>query len=921
MKKVRQGRLSVVVILPLVLAAVVFPSISPRYPSARSVKATPRSHKSTSALTPVSQGKGRPPCKSCPPPILRKIYVPAIELPEARTCEIVLNSRSPNPIEVTPIFYTETGEQVVGKPLTLQSAEIRFARVDSLIPRHERNRHWGGMALSYVGGNLEVWAQITFHDVEGTGSIDETFNILGDQPSDTREAVWWMPKRSTAVLALGNSSDEPLQVTASFADGEAKQIEIAPFATEFIRRRAANGQGGNVDSVKLVTTSGSADAFRVAGFIMGGAKSFDSSIRFADTKKVAQPNLYATNLRLKNTEPRMVLKNTGLADISARPRFFSGAGENEKPVELPQITLRPSEIVDVDLTTLKQAFAARVDLDSVSLNVVSSGAPGNLIGAWYSMDKVNLLNYDVPLRDSGPIRNSTGSYPWRTDQDYTTIVNITNISDHPATFHVDIRFPGGHYYLPDRELAAFASATFDLRKIINEQKPDNQGNVIPLSATGGQFHWSLFRSPPESKFIGRSEVISVSNRVASSYSCPGCCPDSGPWGSFNPTNPVRLGNGFTASTSGVIYDGCTGIATNIGWFSMEFWMDNEAIASYYPGSGGSTAVQSLSPGETVLHGSWYWDNWESDGWSMCWETRGESEDQQPVQVFEVKILRNGSDITNTTTNVIVGQKMELVMQVLPEDDLAEGIQWTVPGTRLANYVANSSTGTVTPLSNLTDASVTYYWVDGADGRQVTLSLTVFGMPVTNTATFNVKRPTASITTSTGSVVVGTGWGDTEMSFGADPSHHGIDFSRSITIPSGFSGSTQYVQIATPFHRRQLNSGAWERFTGSGLDTTYPYGDLSPGVTADSPAEHLNSALLQASADDTFEMWLMFQPTGTGSIWVPLRKVTWSWSGTTSRSGITWTLNSSSHSTNPSDADSTTHPQWTRNTSSNNYVPE
>jgi hypothetical protein len=55
--------------------------------------------------------------------------------------------------------------------------------------------------------------------VGGRGSIDETFNILGDQPSDTREAVWWMPKGSTAVLALGNSSDTPLQVTASFSDG------------------------------------------------------------------------------------------------------------------------------------------------------------------------------------------------------------------------------------------------------------------------------------------------------------------------------------------------------------------------------------------------------------------------------------------------------------------------------------------------------------------------------------------------------------------------------------------------------------------------------------------------------------------------------------------------------------------------------
>jgi hypothetical protein len=633
MHVVRQRRFfsSPICILLLVIAAAVF-AIPKTYSSADSAKVTRSNSKPASLVTRVIQGQTPQRCSACPPPILRHIYVPAIELPEARTCEIVLNSRSPQPIEVTPTFYTETGDQIVGEPLQLQPAEIRFARVDSLIPRYARHNHWGGMSLSYVGGNLEVWAQITFHGVDGTGSIDETFNILGDQPSDTREAVWWMPKRSTATIALGNSSETPLQVTAYFPDGESKEIKIAPFGTEFIRRRAANDHGGNVDSVKLVTTASSADAFRVAGFIVGGGKSFDSSIRFADTKKTAQPNLYATNLRLKNTEPRMVLKNTGLLDISARPRFFSGAGKNENPVELPSITLRPNEIVDVDLTTLKEAVAARADLDSVSLSVVSSGAPGDLIGAWYSTDKLKLLTYDVPLRDSGPIRNSTGSYPWRTDQDYTTIVNITNISDHPATFHVDIRFPGGHYFLPDKELAAAATATFDLRKIISEQKPDNQGNVIPLSTTGGQFHWSIFRSLPESRFIGRSEVISVSNRVGSSYSCPSCCPDSGPWGSINPTSPVIVGNSFIGGTAGVIYDGCTGYATPIGWFSMEFWIDNESIASYDPDSGGSTTVTGLSLGETTLHGSWSWDNWESDGWSQCWETRGESEDSQPVNV-------------------------------------------------------------------------------------------------------------------------------------------------------------------------------------------------------------------------------------------------------------------------------------------------
>ncbi len=88
-------------------------------------------------------------CPSCPPPSGKRIYAPAIELREAERCEIVLNSRSANPIEVTPIFYTVNGDAVVMNPVHLQPAEIRFIPVESLMPEAMRGRQrWSGIALS-----------------------------------------------------------------------------------------------------------------------------------------------------------------------------------------------------------------------------------------------------------------------------------------------------------------------------------------------------------------------------------------------------------------------------------------------------------------------------------------------------------------------------------------------------------------------------------------------------------------------------------------------------------------------------------------------------------------------------------------------------------------------------------------------------
>ena len=874
----------------------------------------PDSKSGKSAITKKQQSDPRH-CRTCPGPTIRRIYAPAIELNEASRAEIVLNSRSPNPIEITPTFYTTDGEAVVGRTLQLQSAEIRFVSIQNLITAAHRGRHrWGGIALSYTGGVLEVWAQITFHDVEGKGSIDETFNILEEHGSDTLEAVWLAPEKSDATIALGNSSESPIHTTVEFSGGETKVIDIAPFATKFVRRRAnkSMGERTSVESVELHTT-GPEGSLRVAGFITSDDGNFNSSIRFYDPQRTSQPNLFATNLRLKNTKPKLVLKNTSYTEITAHPRFFPANGEQGNLVELPAITLAPQELVQVNLRSLTEAAASRTDLDSVSVQVLNSGAAGSLIGALYSIDKTSQILYDVPLRDSGKMRNSTGSYPWRVDDDYTTIVNITNISDQPASFIVDIRYPGGHYFLPAQELAARGTATFDLRKIISEQKPDNKGEVIPASVKGGQFHWSVFGGAASSKLIGRSEVVSLSKRVSSSYSCPSCCPDSGPFGGFSGPEWAPYNGYAFVNTHAEMMD-CNGFSTPMGDMSMDsMWMDDPSIASV-----SGMQVHGLSAGETNINGSWLYYFWYP-GPEDCYRGNDYGSDSTSMQVIRLDIKQNGNVITGTTQDVIVGQKISLTADIQPAGTTFSNPQWTVPGNRIAGYTANNTTGTVTQLSNTSGSSINFYWVDGGNGRQVQLSATINGQTVTASATFNVKRPTGQVTTQTGTVNVDNLALKLRYGTFIDNGINGIAFSSNITIPSGFSGSLKWVQIATPLRRRRLNSGAWERWTGAGLDTQFPYDTGS--TTNDSPETALESIYQEKTVNDSFEMWLMFLPDGTDSILVPLRKVNWSWAGDAVRSGQSWSLVSSSNTQNPSDADTTTYPTWTRNVTSNTWVSE
>jgi hypothetical protein len=76
----------------------------------------------------------------------------------------------------------------------------------------------------------------------------------------------------------------------------------------------------------------------------------------------------------------------------------------------------------------------------------------------------------------------------------------------------------------------------------------------------------------------------------------------------------------------------------------------------------------------------------------------------------------------------------------------------------------------------------------------------------------------------------------------------------------------------------------------------------------------------AAVQDSFQMWLMFMPTnGVNNIWVPLRKVSWGWSGTAMRNGASWVGSGSGAS--PIESDSTDLPTWTRKTSDNQWQNE
>jgi hypothetical protein len=374
--------------------------------SASSLVVAPARPASTNKIAPLSQQQVAGSCPRCQPPTPQVIYAPLFDLPELGASEIVLNCRSPQVLDMTPTFYTMSGVPFVGDVIHLQPAEMRFVDTKSLIPVRERNRHrWGGISFSYSGNPLEGWAQLTLHGLRGGGSANVFFAVLNQPRANIIEAVWWVPGESEALIALGNSSDQPIHANLIFSNGESQAADIAPFATEIVRRHSEDSGLTSSDDDRAAGVSinytGPAGSLIPTGFVSSANARFTSNIRFYNPPNVVQPNLYANNLRLKDDVPHMVLRNTSAGVITARPTFLTMSGAPADAVKLPPVMLAPNEVAEINLRPLLAAIRRRSDLDTVSVQVLNSGASGSLIGALYGVSSDTGVVYDVPLRDSG----------------------------------------------------------------------------------------------------------------------------------------------------------------------------------------------------------------------------------------------------------------------------------------------------------------------------------------------------------------------------------------------------------------------------------------------------------------------------------------------------------------------------------------
>jgi hypothetical protein len=153
-----------------------------------------------------------------------------------------------------------------------------------------------------------------------------------------------------------------------------------------------------------------------------------------------------------------------------------------------------------------------------------------------------------------------------------------------------ISFEGGSYTLGHMSVPGGQTMMYDIRGLRDSQRPDVNGNVIPVSVSEGKVHWSIQDAGIKS-LIGRLEQADMRNGLSTTVACGICCPDSHyrSWvspdfvtGSIGDTQQFRL---FRQ------YQNCFGDITSPSQdFTPNWSCDNTSVATIDSFSGFATAV-------------------------------------------------------------------------------------------------------------------------------------------------------------------------------------------------------------------------------------------------------------------------------------------------------------------------------------------
>ncbi|MBV9759730.1 MAG: hypothetical protein JO340_04110 [Acidobacteriaceae bacterium] len=256
------------------------------------------------------------------------------------------------------------------------------------------------------------------------------------------------------------------------------------------------------------------------------------------------------------------------------------------------------------------------------------------------------------------------------------------------------------------------------------------------------------------------------------------------------------------------------------------------------------------------------------------------EEGQAAGTINATIRLNGTAISSQQPgSIVIGQQATLSMDTGGES--VSQATWTVGGTTVASWPA----GAPPPTPNFNQNSPVFYWVPPYGGLSafptswsvpISVSGTLSnGTSVVGSASVTVLAPSVSVTPSSSDAIYLINASTVGAECGNTVSTYRMQLAPSVVPPSGISGTYEWVQVENSSGYTYVATDGTQHSCSisqplPGLDNANPYPNSTNAIFVDSPALAPQPTGKQTiTVSKSFSAVLMWQPSGSNSIWVPL----------------------------------------------------
>lgn len=533
------------------------------------------------------------------------------------------------PLTVTPSLYLSNGARYKLDPVTLEESGTAVISINEALAKH------GISSWATLSGYVEVeytwaWDPICV----SVTSIDPVHSVIfttGVQPSVVADlskrmtkpqvegmyavdGMWWKPEAGvTGFVALSNTAAEAVSARVQASDSAGRvlgdyAVRVSPHGTKIVALRALEKVPvGSAGGLRVLHT-GTVEGLLINGQLEDQSSGYSANLpfhySFTSTPQPTGPEAYAElGLMTGAADPMMqfpagtvftpfsVARNVSDQPISVTPSVYWMQGGTARSARLKPFTLLPAEAQNLDVPRLLADAGLQDFNGSVNLILEAEGKPRALLLASGSVDQKNTYVFQVLPRGVQESNAKTISY-WSTGNGDDTMVTVWNPADESQDYRFALFFAGGHYRFPIH-LEPRSTRVFNISEIIQNQIPDEDGNIIPATVHEGSAKISGSHADNEEILVALDAGTYNVRKATCSYYCISC---DGEVLAFAIITPFSMAKGGTRQLTFSAQDNHGNQYSTSGTWSSS----KTSVATVGSNSGLVTAV---SPGTSTFYAS------------------------------------------------------------------------------------------------------------------------------------------------------------------------------------------------------------------------------------------------------------------------------------------------------------------------------